>query len=202
MPALPVLQAHTVQPASLAVATAAAAAPLLQRQISAGAQMAQAAASMQAVQPDNTAASSESLKAHATALKVCLPPCQACTTIWSPLWCVVPARQAGAWYQTLCDRNLFQHSDHSLVQAHADNLEMQSALVASEPAKVQVAVKARSLHAQAQSLERQAEAQTLQVQQFTPILLPRAMAVLLERFVSTKTSCANSRLALPCMSLP
>lgn len=40
---------------------------------------------------------------------------------------------------------------------------MQSALVASEPAKVQVAVKARSLHAQAQSLEAQADAQTLQV---------------------------------------
>ncbi len=49
------------------------------------------------------------------------------------------------------------------VQAHADNLEMQSNLVASEPAKVQVAVKARSLHAQAQSLEAQADAQTLQV---------------------------------------
>ncbi len=40
---------------------------------------------------------------------------------------------------------------------------MQSALVVSEPAKVQVAVKARSLHAQAQSLEAQAEAQNLQV---------------------------------------
>lgn len=49
------------------------------------------------------------------------------------------------------------------MQAHADNLEMQSNLVASEPAKVQVAVKARSLHAQAQSLEAQADAQTLQV---------------------------------------
>jgi hypothetical protein len=51
---------------------------------------------------------------------------------------------------------------------------MQSALVVSEPAKVQVAVKARSLHAQAQSLEAQAEAQNLQVNPQVSMVPPEA----------------------------
>ena len=56
-------------------------------------------------------------------------------------------------------------------QAHADNLSAQQSTVASEPAKVQVVVKARSLHAQAQSLEAQADAQTLQVRSLYHMLL-------------------------------
>ena len=52
----------------------------------------------------------------------------------------------------------------AVMQVHADNLKLQTSMVAtSEPAKEQVAVKARSLHAQAESLEAQADAQTLQV---------------------------------------
>lgn len=50
------------------------------------------------------------------------------------------------------------------IQVHADNLHLHTSMVpTSEPSKVQVAVKARSLHAQAESLEAQADAQTLQV---------------------------------------
>jgi hypothetical protein len=49
------------------------------------------------------------------------------------------------------------------VQAHADNLQMQAMMVTSEPAKAEVATKAESLKAQAQSLEARAEAQNLQV---------------------------------------
>jgi len=49
------------------------------------------------------------------------------------------------------------------VQAHADNLQMQALMVTSEPAKAEVATKAESLKAQAQSLEARAEAQNLQV---------------------------------------
>lgn len=53
------------------------------------------------------------------------------------------------------------------MQVHAENLNLQTSMVAtSEPAKVQVAVKARSLHVQAESLEAQADAQTLQVSAF------------------------------------
>lgn len=74
MPALPTLQARPLMPASLPVATAAAAAPpLLQRQISLGNQQAaqQPGASAQNGMSDSAAAAScESLKAHATALKV------------------------------------------------------------------------------------------------------------------------------------
>jgi hypothetical protein len=79
MPALPMLQARPVVPASLPVATAAAAAgvmesapPLLRRSISASNQAVQPVVSAQnGVDDGATAASSESLKAHATALKVC-----------------------------------------------------------------------------------------------------------------------------------
>ncbi len=80
---MPTLQARPLLPAPLQVATAAAAVapapPMLQRQISAGAQMVQTVASLQTAQqqqqqqhqqPDAAAASSESLKAHANALKV------------------------------------------------------------------------------------------------------------------------------------
>lgn len=49
----------------------------------------------------------------------------------------------------------------------------------SEPLKVQVAVKARSLHAQAESLEAQADAQTLQV------LPPHSLPLFLHFKVST-----------------
>ena len=50
-----------------------------------------------------------------------------------------------------------------VAQAHADNLHMQAMMVTSEPAKAEVATKAESLKAQAQSLEARAEAQNLQV---------------------------------------
>ena len=50
------------------------------------------------------------------------------------------------------------------VQAHADNLTVQSYQTPSQPAQAQVAVKAQSLATHAQSLEAQAEAQNLQAQ--------------------------------------
>jgi hypothetical protein len=78
------------------------------------------------------------------------------------------------------------------LQAHADNLEMQSALVVSEPAKVQVAVKARSLHAQAQSLEAQAEAQNLQVLLLLEHGTPMRVSTLLRRDVSRRMSCLTT----------
>lgn len=74
MPPLPTLQSRPLLPTLVPVASAAPAAapvpPMLQRQINAGAQMAQAVVSLQAAQPESAAASSESLKAHANALKV------------------------------------------------------------------------------------------------------------------------------------
>lgn len=50
------------------------------------------------------------------------------------------------------------------LQAHADNLTVQSYQSPSQPAQAQVAVKAQSLATHAQSLEAQAEAQNLQAQ--------------------------------------
>jgi hypothetical protein len=80
MPALPTLQARPVMSAALPAATAAigatAAAPqhLLQRSISAGNQAVHqpVVSAPNGVADAATAASSESLKAHATALKVTL----------------------------------------------------------------------------------------------------------------------------------
>lgn len=49
------------------------------------------------------------------------------------------------------------------MQAHADHLQEQSQQAQSEPVQVQAAVQAQSFQAKAQSLEKAAEAQSLQV---------------------------------------
>jgi len=52
------------------------------------------------------------------------------------------------------------------MQAHADHLQEQSEQAQSEPVQVQAAVQAQSFQAKAQSLEKAAEAQNLQVSIF------------------------------------
>lgn len=52
------------------------------------------------------------------------------------------------------------------MQAHADHLQEQSEQAQSEPVQVQAAVQAQSFQAKAQSLEKAAEAQNLQVSTF------------------------------------
>ena len=58
---------------------------------------------------------------------------------------------------------------------------MQAMMVASEPAKAEVATKAESLKAQAQSLEARAEAQNLQVRLFIGAIDDDNVTVLQDR---------------------
>ena len=75
---------------------------------------------------------------------------------WGSLWNVHTIRQA---LQVLIGTLTYAG-----LQAHADNLTVQSYQTPSQPVQAQVAVKAQSLATHAQSLEAQAEAQNLQAQ--------------------------------------
>lgn len=60
--------------------------------------------------------------------------------------------------------HLVNKSKHAFVlQAHADHLHVQSQQAQSHPVQVQAQVQAQSFQAKAKSLEKAAEAQTLQV---------------------------------------